>query len=155
MRLGVKITVKLLIIIGISLPGIAYNLFRHDNPIQFFPAVYCGISLILMFHFIKHYFNQPHVSTDILPDASTQTLSGEMLFQQYNISPREKEIIELLLQGYSNQKMGELLYISLSTVKTHLRNIYSKFGVKSRYELITFFQNAKEESVIGPTNQGD
>ena len=99
-----------------------------------------------MFHFIKHYFNQPHVSTDILPDASTQTLSDEALFQQHNISPREKEIVALLVKGCSNQEIGDTLCISLSTVKTHLRNIYSKFGVKSRYELITFSQHVKEES---------
>ena len=47
----------------------------------------------------------------------------------------------LVLKGYSNQKIAETLFISLHTVKSHLRNIYPKFEVNSRYELITLFQN--------------
>jgi DNA-binding NarL/FixJ family response regulator len=68
-------------------------------------------------------------------------MPAEDLFQQYHISPREQEVIELILQGYSNTKIAETLFISLNTVKKHVRNIYPKFGVGSRYELIAFFKN--------------
>jgi ATP/maltotriose-dependent transcriptional regulator MalT len=66
---------------------------------------------------------------------------AEEIFRQYQISPREQEVTELILQGYSNTKIAETLFISLHTAKKHVRNIYAKFGVNSRYKLITFFKN--------------
>ncbi len=50
---------------------------------------------------------------------------------------REQEVIELLLDGKSNRQIAELLFIGESTVKTHVRNIYSKHDVRSREELIS------------------
>lgn len=52
------------------------------------------------------------------------------------LSERELEILRLIAAGLSNKKIMEKLYISLSTVKTHLRNIYSKLDVHSRTEAI-------------------
>lgn len=48
------------------------------------------------------------------------------------LSGREKEVLELLGQGYSNQEIADRLYVSLNTVKTHLTRIYGKLGVNSR-----------------------
>jgi ATP/maltotriose-dependent transcriptional regulator MalT len=70
------------------------------------------------------------------------TIPDDCFFEQYNISSREKEIVPLILQGYTNQKIGDTLFISANTVKTHIRNIYAKFGVKNRYELISFVKDA-------------
>ena len=55
--------------------------------------------------------------------------------EEYNISPREYEVIGLLNKGLNNREIAEKLFISLSTVKTHVHNIYDKTGAKSRYEL--------------------
>jgi DNA-binding CsgD family transcriptional regulator len=52
------------------------------------------------------------------------------------ISPRESEIVHLVITGYSNRQIGDRLYISLSTVKSHLYSIYRKLGVGSRMELL-------------------
>jgi DNA-binding CsgD family transcriptional regulator len=65
--------------------------------------------------------------------------SGEILdtvARQFNISKREREIMELILQGKRNKEIESLLYISRSTVKNHIYNLYQKLGVKSRVELI-------------------
>jgi len=53
----------------------------------------------------------------------------------FNISKREKEVILLLLQGMNQRNIAENLFISQSTVKTHLRDIYSKCGTTSRFQL--------------------
>ncbi len=53
------------------------------------------------------------------------------------LTNREQEVLELILSGKSNKAIAELLFISESTVKTHARNIYSKYYVSSRAELIS------------------
>ena len=51
-------------------------------------------------------------------------------------STREKEVVELLLQGKSNKQIGLALNISVRTVEFHLKNIYNKLQVTSRAEAI-------------------
>jgi DNA-binding CsgD family transcriptional regulator len=55
---------------------------------------------------------------------------------EFNISKREREVMELLLQGKRNKEIEKELFISGSTVKNHIYNLYQKLGVKSRVQLI-------------------
>ncbi|WP_458116072.1 response regulator [Arthrobacter sp. D2-10] len=48
------------------------------------------------------------------------------------LTPREAEILELLAAGLSNRELGRKLYVSETTVKTHLLHIYRKLGVETR-----------------------
>lgn len=50
---------------------------------------------------------------------------------------REREVLSLLGKNYSNQEIAELLCLSESTVKTHLRNVFHKLRVRNRSEAIT------------------
>lgn len=50
------------------------------------------------------------------------------------LTPREKEVHELLAQGLTNEEIAKQLYISLSTTKVHVKHIYGKLGVRSRLE---------------------
>lgn len=50
---------------------------------------------------------------------------------------REAEILLLLAQGLSNKEIGEKLYISTETVKTHLKKLFAKMSVRSRTELLS------------------
>ena len=52
------------------------------------------------------------------------------------LSKREKEVLKLVLQGRSNKQIAWSLGISVRTVEFHLKNIYAKFQVNSRIELI-------------------
>lgn len=52
------------------------------------------------------------------------------------ITNREKEVVELVLQGLNNRQVGARLFISPFTVKTHLYSIYRKLGLSSRFDLI-------------------
>ena len=56
--------------------------------------------------------------------------------QSRRLSKREKEVITLLLQGMSNKLIAVSLGISKRTVEFHVKNIYTKFEVNSRIELI-------------------
>jgi two-component system, NarL family, response regulator LiaR len=51
---------------------------------------------------------------------------------QIILSPRELEILKLLVEGRSNPEIAEMLYISLSTVKAHIRSIMNKLAVDDR-----------------------
>ena len=53
------------------------------------------------------------------------------------LSDREREISDLVSRGLTNEQIGQNLDISEPTVKTHLRNIYSKTGVHDRAQLIS------------------
>jgi two-component system response regulator DevR len=51
------------------------------------------------------------------------------------LTPKEREVFTLMLKRYSNAEVGRTLYMSLPTVKTHVKHILGKIGLKSRKEL--------------------
>lgn len=59
-----------------------------------------------------------------------------------DLSRQERNIKGLILEGKSNKEIANELFISLSTVKTHITNIYSKLRVSSRQELLRKAQNS-------------
>ena len=66
---------------------------------------------------------------------------------EYGISPREQEIIELILQGLSNKEMEDVLSISFHTVKNHIYNIFQKLEVNSRGQLIHRILQAQNDVI--------
>jgi DNA-binding CsgD family transcriptional regulator len=61
----------------------------------------------------------------------------------YGLSPREEEVVKLVVRGLSNRQISQTLFISENTVQRHLSNIFEKVGVRSRKELLKcmFFEN--------------
>jgi DNA-binding CsgD family transcriptional regulator len=55
-----------------------------------------------------------------------------------HLTPREDEILRLIVTGASNQEIADQLFISLGTAKKHVENIMSKAGVSRRTELVPF-----------------
>lgn len=51
------------------------------------------------------------------------------------LSPREREVAELIRQGFTNKQIAARLYVSVSTVKMTISNIFDKTGIKSRMQL--------------------
>ena len=115
------------------LPGLAHDVYLNDySDFRFFPIFYAGFSLLFTLHFMNKYFRQDPVS-----------IPQDRIFEEHGISPREEEIVRLILRGFSNQKIGKTLFISLNTVKSHVRSIFMKFNVKSRFELISLFRDTQ------------
>jgi len=52
------------------------------------------------------------------------------------LSDREKEVLELLAKGYRNKEVADKLFITVSTVKSHVHKIYEKLHVSSRIEAV-------------------
>lgn len=62
--------------------------------------------------------------------------SCEIIIEKYGLTPRESDVLPLLLQGRTISRIQEALYISAGTVSTHIRHIYQKTGVSDRQGLI-------------------
>lgn len=61
------------------------------------------------------------------------------------LTNQEEKIAKLILEGKSNKEIADELFISLSTVKTHIRNLYAKLNVTNRHELSNKFKNHTED----------
>ncbi len=61
--------------------------------------------------------------TDTLPD-------------DYNLTPKEKELLQCLVDGKSYKMIADAMVISVETVKTHIKNIYRKLHVNSSHEAV-------------------
>jgi len=61
------------------------------------------------------------------------------------LTPREFEILQLIATGMSNKAIQEHLMLSKNTVRTHIKNLYSKLGVHSRTQAV---QQARENGLI-------
>jgi len=63
-------------------------------------------------------------------------ISFEEFCKQFEVSPRETDIVREICNGLSNKEISNKLFISLQTVKDHTHRIYIKTNVKSRVQLI-------------------
>jgi DNA-binding CsgD family transcriptional regulator len=73
-------------------------------------------------------------------DNMSQSQQTDIVRQVNTLDPltaREQEVLQLILSGKSNREIAGDLFISENTVKTHARNIFSKYDVSSRAELIS------------------
>ncbi len=70
---------------------------------------------------------------------------NETELNKLNLSRRELEVLQLMSEGLSNNEIADRLFVSLSTVKTHSRNIFEKLGVTRRTQAI---DKAKKLSLI-------
>jgi ATP/maltotriose-dependent transcriptional regulator MalT len=61
---------------------------------------------------------------------------NEAELKKLNLTSREYEVLQLLVQGSSNAEIADKLFLSLSTVKTHVSNLFVKMDVKSRTQAI-------------------
>jgi DNA-binding CsgD family transcriptional regulator len=63
---------------------------------------------------------------------------------RFGVSGREREVVELVCQGLSNQEIGARLFISDKTVKVHLHKVFQKVGVRNRTHLAQVFTRCPE-----------
>jgi DNA-binding CsgD family transcriptional regulator len=116
----------------------SYLLLHGDSP-RIFTAMFAAVAVFLTFIIIP-WLNERVMKnsqgTKPLWLADDEKLL-ENLSREAVLTPKETEIIELLLKGFSNRKIAGQLFISENTLKTHLRNIYRKFGVKQKRELLS------------------
>jgi DNA-binding CsgD family transcriptional regulator len=65
------------------------------------------------------------------PDPFTRPLA-KVADNLAGLTPREREVLRLVAEGHSNQRIADILFISVPTVKSHLNSVLGKLGVPSR-----------------------
>lgn len=78
-----------------------------------------------------------YLTPDDLREGLGQAAASYQMEPLEPLTSREQEVLATILSGMSNREIADALNITESTVKTHVRNIYSKYGVHSRAELLS------------------
>jgi LuxR family maltose regulon positive regulatory protein len=68
-------------------------------------------------------------------DASGLAVCG-MVGDVFRLSRKERQVARHLIRGATSQEIAERLFVSLSTIKTHTKNIYAKLGVNKRLQAV-------------------
>ena len=105
-------------------------LFFRESPFKLTLITHSLFSIFVFFYILRHYMINYEPEPISLQDELTA------FYASYAVSPREQEIITRVIEGKSNREIGEVLFISANTVKTHIRNIYKKLGVSNRVQLV-------------------
>ena len=85
----------------------------------------------------KAVVNQAYRTILLNHDASEPvTRDHDFFYRKYNLTGRERQIINLVVKGKTHKAIGENLHISVKTVARHVANIFAKLAVRNRVELI-------------------
>ena len=85
------------------------------------------------------------VEKEVLVSPTQEFTVNESELKKLNLSNREYQVLRLLAKGNSNAEISDKLFLSLSTVKTHVSNLFIKMDVKSRTQAI---EKAKRLKII-------
>lgn len=126
-----------------------FSFRKKENERSLFSALFliCGIVLLfqeipslvviavrffalLLFSIERFIFSQRRLT---IVSARAPCDIGEAA-ERFGLSPRETEVLELLVSGKTNDEIAGTLFISLSTVKTHVASIFAKTGARNRLE---------------------
>ncbi len=93
---------------------------------------------IIKSFFEGHQVVSPYLVNLSLDFKATISTTGEVKKVEYPVlTHREKEILQSIIEGQSNKEISHTLYVSVETVKSHIKNIYHKLQVKNRVEAVT------------------
>jgi DNA-binding CsgD family transcriptional regulator len=94
------------------------------------------LGIWLATHLVKHRVREVVVEKEVYRNTQEGFTLNQAELDRLNLSPREFEVLQLLAKGHSNADIARNLFLSLSTVKTHVSNLFVKLGVKSRTQAL-------------------
>lgn len=83
-------------------------------------------------------FIYPTLAKKLVRDYLQQVRTGQQKESYDGLTNREREVLKLIAEGYSNQEIADRLVLSVTTVQTHRAHIMGKLGLHSRTELIKY-----------------
>jgi DNA-binding CsgD family transcriptional regulator len=147
---------KAIILYAISLASLLFLLkwlelrfiiFDHSFEIYsgFIAIIFTALGIWLAVKLSKPKIETVVVEKEVYVIRSEDFVLNTSLISQLELSRRELEILGLLGQGHSNQEIAAKLFVSVSTVKTHLQNLFEKLDVKRRIQAV---EKAKRLNLI-------
>lgn len=124
-----------------------FILFDHSFEIYigFIAVIFTGLGIWLALKLSKPKIETVVVEKEVYVNRNENFVLDTALVSQLELSKRELEILGLLAQGHSNQEIAAKLFVSLSTVKTHIQNLFEKLDVKRRIQAV---EKAKRLNLI-------
>lgn len=111
-----------------------YALFYNTTKIEVILAIIAVIFFNIGLYINKRRLKRNNYPTDDIDDKKIKELQ---------ISPREYEVLQKIAEGLSNKEIGDALFLSESTVKTHVSNILTKLNAKRRTHAIKIAKQLK------------
>jgi len=118
---------------------VEYKYFVREIPLEFY------IGLVAILFTILGIWAGLRLTRPKVIDTSAPFELDRHNLERLGISKRELEVLELLSRGLSNQEIADTLFVSTSTVKTHVSNILAKLDSSRRTQAIS---RAKELRII-------
>ena len=124
-----------------------YIIFDHSFEIYigFIAVIFTALGIWLALKLSKPKIETVVVEKEVYVNRNENFVLDTSLVSQLELSKRELEILSLLAQGHSNQEIAAKLFVSLSTVKTHIQNLFEKLDVKRRTQAV---EKAKRLNLI-------
>jgi len=111
-----------------------YRLLKTDANLELIIFIIATVFFVLGLIFRKRLMSNS-------VNEETSSLTAYDFKKKYDLSNREFEVVEQLTKGLSNKEIATQLFVSESTIKTHLSNIYTKLEVSNRVQAINKLQS--------------
>ena len=124
-----------------------FIIFDHSFEIYigFIAVIFTALGIWLAVKLSKPKIETVVVEKEVYVTRNENFVLDTALVAQLELSRRELEILGLLAQGHSNQEIATKLFVSVSTVKTHIQNLFEKLEVKRRIQAV---EKAKSLNLI-------
>jgi two-component system, NarL family, response regulator LiaR len=124
-----------------------FIIFDHSFEVYvgFIAVIFTALGIWLALKLSKPKIETVVVEKEVFVARKEDFVLNTSLISQLELSKRELEILGLLAQGHSNQEIAGKLFVSLSTVKTHIQNLFEKLEVKRRTQAV---EKAKRLNLI-------
>ena len=124
-----------------------FIIFDHSFEIYigFIAVIFTALGIWLALKLSKPKIKTVVVEKEVYITRNENFVLNTSLVAELELSKRELEILNLLAQGHSNQEIAAKLFISLSTVKSHIQNLFEKLDVKRRIQAV---EKAKRLNLI-------
>lgn len=117
--------------------AVGYGMLLTDDALKaLLPVVCVGLVVAIVAMLTRYVWKFSDAGGTAHVSEETVESVHDAITLRYRLSPREREVMELLVRGYSTERIGKDLHISYHTVKTHVYHIYQKVGVHAQQELI-------------------
>lgn len=118
---------RFLLLLLAGIPMIGHDVFIADGPgLRLYPLWYAALGVTLVY------------------TLAVRAPAGGAVPPDWGLTDREEEILRSVQRGLSNQEIADELVISTNTVKTHLRAVFDKSGIRSRTGLMAALNHPKE-----------